>query len=122
MAGSLRTFAYTSDSGLVFLYTGDESNNEAVNGATSAPTEAQLAAQTGIPRNMRPRTLRYSSGTTTRVLKVVAATSAIFNAPPATIPDGVAGTGTLALSGRTGEKVRLFKGIDSGLTDGDAPL
>jgi hypothetical protein len=120
MAGSNRTFGYTSDAGNVYLITADESNTEAVNGATSVASAAALAAQIGVPRNIKPRVARYSNATRTRTLRIVVVTQAIFNALPATIPDPLE-AGTLTLRGSTGERRRIYAVSDTGLTDGDAP-
>lgn len=104
------------------MYSADESNTEAIHDTVPNPPTTPLATRFGIPRNVKPRTAYYASGTTTRALRIVVATLARFNTLPATITDPIAGTGTLALAGVTSEKLRLYKvGIDTGLTDGDSP-
>lgn len=122
MAGSLRTFLYTTDSGDTFLYTADESNTESIHATVPEPPTTPLASRFGLPRNLKPRSAYYASQTTTRGLRIIVANLATFNALPNSITDPIAGTGTLVLSGVTAEKLRLLKvGIDTGLTDGDSP-
>jgi hypothetical protein len=116
MAGSLFTFVYTDNSAQKYLFTADKSNTLAVNGNAADAVAADIATQRGIPRNIIPRALRYSSTTTTRTLLIIAATQAVFNAPPATIPDPITSGGTLVLSGERAEKRRRFKSVDTGLT------
>jgi hypothetical protein len=120
MAGSLRNFQYTDDSGQIWLFKGDESNVEGVNVA-AANIAAANASRPGIPRNIKPRRVFYTNSDRTRTLGVIASTVAIYNTPPNTIPDGVAGTGTLTLARKTPERVKLYPNIDTGLLDGDNP-
>lgn len=122
MAGSLRNFQYVADDGLIFLFKGDESNVESVNVA-AANIVAANGNRPGIPRNITPRKVFYGNAVNTRVLSIVASTQAIYLAPPATIPDTLPGsTAVLSLIRKSPERVRLYRNIDTGLTDGDAPL
>jgi hypothetical protein len=119
MAGSLRNFQYTTDLGEIFLFKGDESNIEAVNG-TTANIDPALNGVYGIPRNIRPRQVSYSNSDGTRVLRIVAVTPGIYQNPPATISDPI-DAGDLTLIRKTPERITLYALVDSGLTDGDSP-
>lgn len=121
MAGSLRNFQYTTDAADIFLFRADESNIEGVNG-TAANIAAGNDNLMGIPRNIKPRKVFYGNAGGTRVIGVIAATVAIYNTPPATIPDGVAGTGNLTLVRKVPERMSMYPNFDTGLDDGDAPL
>jgi hypothetical protein len=122
MAGSLRNFQYVADDGQIYLFKADESNVESVNLLVANIVTAN-ANRPGIPRNVTPRRVYYSNADRTRTLGIIASTQAIYLAPPATIPDTLpSSTAVLSLSRKTPERVRLFSNIDTGLTDGDAPL
>ncbi len=121
MAGSLRNFQYTTDLGDVFLYRADESNTEAVNG-TAANIVAGNLQNMGIPRNIIPRKVFYRGDDGNRTISVIAATVAIYNAPPTTIDDPIDGEESLTLVRKTPERMRMYPNVDTGLTDGDAPL
>jgi len=121
MAGSLRNFQYRTDNGANFLFRGDESNTEAVNG-TAANIVVANAGNPGIPRNIKPRRVYYASADGNRTLSAIASTVAIYNEPPQTIGDPIDGTGVLTLVRKTPERVRLYPNVDTGLTDGDTPL
>lgn len=120
MAGSIRNFQYTTDLGDIFLFRGDESNTETVNG-TSANIAFGNENNYGIPKNITPRKLFYVSPDGFRVLSAIASTVAIYNSPPPTIPDPFDAQ-TLTLSRKTPERIRLYFNVDTGLTDGDTPL
>lgn len=120
MAGSLRNFQYIADNGDIFLFRADESNTEAVN-ALVANIVAANANRPGIPRGFRMRTLTYGNATRTRSIRCYASTLAIYNAPPATIPDTL-GSGNLSLIRKNPERIRIYPNFDTGLDDGDAPL
>ena len=121
MAGSRRNFQYTDDLGAIYLFNADEGNIEAVNG-TVADIEAANASNPGIPKNITPRRLTYSSPTRTRNLNIVAVTQAIYNNPPATITINLPGDDNLlTLTAQSPERRRLYPNIDTGLTDGDNP-
>lgn len=120
MAGSIRNFQYTTDAGDVFLFKGDESNTEAVNGA-SANIAFGNENNYGIPKNITPRRVFYTSPDGFRTLSSIASTVAIYNSPPVTISDPF-DTQTLTLSRKTPERIRLYSNVDTGLTDGDTPL
>jgi len=121
MAGSLRNFQYVSDDGDVYLFRGDESNVEAINQDSANIQTANINAP-GVPRNIKPRCLFYSNDARTRTLCGIASTLAIYNSPPATIPDPITSGQDLSLIRKQPEKVRLFPNFDTGLTDGDEPL
>jgi len=119
MSGSLKWFAYTDDHGSDFALYADESNTEAVNAGTQDYVDS-ISLLNAIPRNVKPRSLRYTSADGTLTRKVVALTPTIFagaleNAPTITV-NGV----TLYLRSSTGEKRRLPFAADTGLNDGDA--
>lgn len=121
MAGSVKWFVYTTDSGDDFAIKRDESNTEAVNAGTQ-DFPAVPPTQYALPRNVKPRELVYSNAARTITRKVVALTAAIFGnaetgAP--TITDQVSGE-TLTLFRKEGEIIALPFGVDTGLIDGDA--
>ena len=122
MAGSLRNFQYIADDGQPYLYKADESNTEAVNLLTANIVVANVN-RPGIPRNYRPRRVFYASSDRTRTLSTVVSTIAVYNTPPQTIPDTIAGgAAVLTLIRKTPERITLYTNVDTGLTDGDAPL
>jgi hypothetical protein len=119
MAGSRRNFQYVADDGTIYLFNADESNTEAVN-VVAANIAAANAARPGLPRNLKPRRVFYANSDQTRVISAIASTVAIYNAPPATIPDPLSAVAaTLTLVRKRGEVVRLYPNIDTGLLDGD---
>ena len=120
MAGSLKWFVYTTDAGTDFALYRDESNLEAVNGATGDYAASETIVN-ALPRNIRPRVLVYENTAGTVRREIPALTTTIYNAatPAATITDQVSGD-TLALVRKVGEVIRLPKAADTGLTDGDA--
>ncbi len=120
MAGSNRNFQYTTDAGDVFLFKGDESNTEAVNGV-DANIQGGNENNYGIPQNVKPRRVFYTSADGFRTLSAIATTVAIYNNPPATIPDPFDNQ-NLTLSRKVPERIRLYPNVDTGLTDGDTPL
>lgn len=121
MAGSIKWFIYTTDTGADYALQADESNVEAVNGGTQDylnDTELIYA----VPRNVKPRYAVYENAAGTRQIKCVALTTAIYNGIPAnvaTITDPIDG-GTLTLKRIRPEVITLPFGADTGLTDGDA--
>jgi hypothetical protein len=120
MAGSLRNFQYTDDADNIYLYRADESNTEAVNG-TAANIASGNENNPGVPRSIKPRRVYYANADRTRTISVVAATLDVYNAPPTTITDPIAGSGNLTLVRKRPEVSRLFPNVDTGLTDGDTP-
>lgn len=124
MAGSVKWFVYTTDGGKDYAIRLDESNTEAVNGATQDYVE-NLSIVDALPRNIKPRYVQYSNATRTRVIRCVCLTQTIYNAVAGavsttpTIPDPI-DDGTLGLLAIIGEKRRLPVPYDTGLIDGDA--
>lgn len=121
MAGSIKDFSYTTNEGDVFYVRMDESNGEAVGNTdlTADPTDGRYA----LPKNIKPRTVRYRSldGLVSR--EIVCSTNAILAAAPAsiTVNLGSGGTEELFLSGSSGEKSKWIpRAADTGLLDGDA--
>jgi hypothetical protein len=125
MAGSIKDFVYTADDGTDFAIGLDESNTEAVNGATQDYV-AGLGIRYRIPSNVVPRSAYYSSADGKRVIRCVALTQTIYNGLAASVPTIVdpfdpAGLATLGLVRLRPEVIkRLPKGGDTGLDDGDA--
>lgn len=118
MAGSIKWFKYTSNFGEVFALKRDESNMEAVNGSVGDYADSDTTPVYAIPRNVKPRMLRYQNAAGTIKREIVALTNAVFNAPPNPIDDEVSGE-SLRLVEYIGERVRAPLGFDTGLTDGD---
>jgi len=122
MAGSLKWFTYTSDDGTDWALFGDESNIEAANGG--AGTGAPPGQNYKPPANLRIRYAVFANADGTRTLRVPILTQTIYNslAPGDTIPDGVAGTGTLAYIRKRPEVITPAPTVfDTGLDDGDQP-
>ena len=115
MAGSLSYQTYQSDAGQSFAIYCDLSNALAVNASASA-TPTGLPTFT-LPRSIRPRyaLFRSADGKTTRkvplllpsdVAALVSTKSFVTN------PGGV----TVTITSIVGEKARIAKNIDTGLT------
>lgn len=121
MAGSNKWFLYTSDSGTQFAALRDESNVEAVNGTVGDYPDTGGTVTFSLPNNLKPRTATYASPTGTVSRTILCLTQAVFNGilPGATITDAVSGL-TLTLRSKRGESIKLPRGIDTGLIDGDA--
>ncbi len=123
MAGSLKFFVYTDSFGQDWALWRDESNTEAVNAGTQDYAPGTPASvRYVLPRNVKPRYLRYVStdGLVTR--KVVALTEAILSGAPASVPtfvDSVSGK-TMEFKEAVGERIVVPYAGDTGLTDGDA--
>lgn len=124
MAGSRKWFVYTTDSGSDFAIQLDESNTEAVNGATQDLVEG-INITFALPRNVKPRCVYYSNTNNTRTIKCVALTQTIYNGlvagNVASIPDPINPEGPDLILKRTlGEKVSRPYANDTGIIDGDA--
>lgn len=120
MAGSIKWFKYTTDTGAEFGISMDESNGEAISNTDAAGADAGLLA---LPRNIKPRYVVYRStdGRYTRKIPVTSRTATVATLP-ATISVDVEGAlnQTLALAFFQGERVvRIVRGDDTGLNDGD---
>lgn len=124
MAGSLKWFVYTTDDGADFALELDESNTEAVNGATQDYVPA-VAIKYNLPKNVVPRHAVYRSADGKREIKCIALTQTIYAGIPAnvsSIADPIAGgTATLGLIRIRPEIIKNlpFAG-DTALDDGDA--
>lgn len=123
MAGSLKWFKYTTDTGAEFGIYMDESNGEVVGNTDFAPL-VDDAVIYALPRNVKPRTALYRS-TDGKVSRRIAVTES--NATIATLPSSftvAAIDGNPAyqvnLQSFRGEEVRRIVGFDTGLDDGDA--
>lgn len=97
MAGSIKWFVYTTDTGDDFGIRLDESNTEAVNGATQDFVDG-LALTNALPRNIKPREIFYTNVARTRRIRCVALTPTIYTAVVGgsvpTIQDPIAGEAT----------------------------
>lgn len=115
MAGSMSWQVYTSDNGTDYALFCDLSNALAVNASASA-TPGTLPS-TALPSNIKPRYAIYISddGKTQRKVPILKASDLAALAPNdnfVTNPGGV----TVKLSSIRGEKIRLPKLVDTGLT------
>jgi len=122
MAGSLRWFTYVSDDGTDWALFGDESNIEAANGASGVGSPPGQNYKP--PANLKPRYAVYANASGTRTLRVPILTETIYNslAPGDTIPDGVAGTGTLSYIRKRPEIISPVPTVfDTAQNDGDQP-
>lgn len=122
MAGSRKWFIYTTDNGQDFAIEADESNVEAFAGGTQDYPDTGTPPIYAIPRNLTPRTATFVGQGVNRQLTVPVITPTIYNAlnGTSTMPDPFDADETLTLSFKTPEKIRLPKGPDTGLNDGDA--
>lgn len=122
MAGSNKWFVYTTDDGVDFAIQLDESNTEAVNGATQDYVPA-VAIKYALPKNVRPRRATYASADGSRTINCVCLTRTIYDGVPAnqsSITDPIGG-GVLGLVRVRPEIItRLPFAGDTGLNDGDA--
>lgn len=125
MAGSRKDFIYTDDTGSEFAINLDESNTEAINGTAGQVTVANTP-QDYVPRNVKVREVFYTNAARTRTIRCVPLTQAIYLAlltppfPP--LPDPIDAAGPVLTLGRAnGERRRVPKAADTGLTDGDQP-
>lgn len=121
MAGSLKWFIYTTDSGTSFALKADESNVEAVNGGIQDFLN-DSTVQFALPRNVTPRYALYTNADGSRSIKCPVLTTTIYAAVPTTvlsITDPIGG-GTLTLKRVRPELISLPFGNDTGLNDGDA--
>lgn len=122
MAGSLKWFVYTTDDGTDFAIKLDESNTEAVNGATQDYV-AGTAFRFSIPKNLRPRTATYQSPDGNRSIRCVCLTQTIYTGVPlnvTAIADPIDGVTALGLVRITPERLSpLPFANDTGLIDGD---
>lgn len=122
MAGSIKWFVYTTDSGENFALEADESNIEAFSAATQDYPEQGTPPIFAVPRNIRPRYAVFQSASGQRKLKVPVITQTIYNAlnGTSTIPDPINEGQTLTLSYKRPEVITVPRGNDTGLNDGDA--
>lgn len=124
MAGSIKWFVYTDDAGNDYAIKLDESNTEAVNGATGDFTPS-ITVRAGVPSNVKVRELFYSNLQRTRTIRCVALTPQIYGTivggqTVQTIPDPISPLDvTLFLTRANGERRTIPFGQDTGLTDGD---
>ena len=117
MSGSMKWFEYTTDLGQTFNIRLDESNTEAVNGATGDTGEPP-ASIFALPRNVKPRHLIYVSADGLYTRKIVALTPATYAAAPPNIA-AAASVPALNLRRTRGESINAAFGFDTGLLDGD---
>lgn len=122
MAGSNKWFVYTTDDGTDFAIKQDESNTEAVNGATQDYVAA-VSIKYSLPSNVSPRRAYYRSTDGKRTISCVALTQTIYSGIPAnvsSITDPISPPAVLSLIRIRPEVIRNlpFAG-DTGLDDGD---
>lgn len=121
MAGSIKWFEYETDGGDTFAIKMDESNGEAVGNTDYSATSTAVFA---LPRNVIPRTARYTSADNAYARTIPVTTAGTTTSDlPATISAEVSGSATpvtLSLASFTGERFNAIpKAADTGLTDGD---
>lgn len=115
MSGSIRWYVYTSDAGVDYAIQADKSNVAAVNASgAAAPATLPIAA---VPRNIKPRYALYVDDTGKYRRKVVLlkpSDVAALTSTSSFTPQGE--TVTVKLSSIVGEKLRLPRLTDTGLT------
>jgi len=127
MAGSIKTFVYSTDFNRDCCFNMDESNGRAVGN-----TDFTLAVINpanflpGIPAGLSPRTVRYQSDDGRVSRRIIVTTEGGLTALPGTIDAFFATSGTtvtvvtLRLKSIKQEQYRAFTGVDTGLNDGTA--
>jgi len=120
VTGSLKWFVYTTDDGSDYALWGDESNIEAVMAGTQDYPDGGNITH-GVPRNITPRFAVFESQGGRRKLKIPVLTTQVFNNLNGsyTINDPFSG-GQMTFAYKRPEKIRMPKGADTGLNDGDA--
>lgn len=120
MSGSIKWFKYVSTvTGETYAFRADESNIEAIGGSSADYADADTTPISGIPRNLKPRYLRYVTADARRSKNIVAPTEAIWANPTNPIsPDGASGD-EFRLKEVVGERFTAPLGFDTGLNDGD---
>lgn len=128
MAGSLRWFRYTADSGVNYAILADESNTELIN--TNASTTASVSGLTTLPKSIQPRRITVEDGTgrIKRICYALTPTTyaALSNATDFTLSplnfSGVSEDTIVSPVLKVSEKIRRQpKNKDTGLNDGDDP-
>lgn len=123
MAGSIKWFKYTTDSGDDFAIKMDESNGELVGNPDFGPAD-QDSIIYALPRNVRPRAALYRSndGTVSRRIVVCSATATVATIPTSFVVPAQDGNPAqvLQLQRFKGEEIGRISSVDTGLTDGDA--
>jgi hypothetical protein len=123
MAGSLKWFKYTTDSGDVFGIYMDESNGELVGNADMAALDDDTVVY-ALPRNVKPRTALYrsSDGLVSRRIVVTDSAADITTITSSFVVPAQDGNpaATMQLQSFRGEEIRRISSVDTGLTDGDA--
>lgn len=126
MAGSIKSFIYTDDSGRDYVFNQDESNGEAVGNVDFTPSALNPATTVaGLPQGLKPRTVRYQSDDGRVSREIIVSTQALLASLPATIASYYPTTATavtvvtLVLKSVFNERLRAFTGNDTGLNDGD---
>lgn len=126
MAGSIKAFIYTTNTGATFGVHQDEDWGEAVGNPDVATDPSGLY---GLPKNLIPRMARYRASSGTRQLGIIVCDpTKTTDDLPQTItisatngePSEVAGENILALTSFKGEVFTPIRAVDTGLTDGDA--
>lgn len=118
MAGSIKNFKYTTDSGDVFAVSMDESNGEALSNPDFGPLDEGVIGYK-LPRNVQPRRATYRTPNGLESARIIVCSN---TATVATLPSEVTlSSGSLArLTQFEGEVVRpVPQAVDTGLTDGD---
>ena len=123
MAGSIKWFKYTTDSGDVFGIRMDESNGE-VMGNTDIESPTDDSVVYALPRNVNPRSalFRSADGLVSRRIVVCDKDADITTVTSSfTVPaqDGNPAV-VMQLKSFRGEEVARITSVDSGLSDGDA--
>jgi hypothetical protein len=115
MAGALQYRLYQDDRGLTWAIRGDKSNFSAVNGSVGLLTSSPPYSD-GLPSNLKPRFLEYSSPLLPRKVVIVALTQAVYNSPPAQIADLLQpGGGVLLLTRKVPERRTIPGNVPSPL-------
>ena len=121
MTGSMKWFIYETDGGDQFAIHLDESNTEATNlGVGDLPPNS--AIEYALPRNVRARYAVYADDDLEVVRKCTILTAATYGNLKALVPsiqDPVYPDRVLTLQHKRGENVRVPKGTDARIDDGD---
>jgi hypothetical protein len=121
MAGSIKWFEYTTDSGAKFAISMDESNGEAVGNADYTDSSTVTFK---LPSNVKKRFARYTSddGHHARVIPISSNTQNVNTLPASFTAQavGISGGVVVKLRQFVGEQISMIPAAeDTGLNDGD---
>lgn len=126
MAGSIKTFVYTTDQDRACCINMDESNGEAVgNPDFDLPVINPVNFLPGIPSGISPRVARYQSDDGRVSKAIIVCLKTLLASLPSVISVFFPQNATavtpvdIRLKSITNESYKAYTGVDTGLNDGD---